>query len=113
MRPQRGLLIRSVADHEVHHRPGLRAQGRRGWGDGREGSHCSPWAAPPELPSCKVSLCVFDSLRPHGLQPARLLCPWDSPDKNTGVGCRARLQGIFPTQGSTQVSCITSGFFTI
>ena len=29
-----------------------------------------------------------------------LLCPWDSPGKNTGVGCRALLQGIFPTQGS-------------
>ena len=30
----------------------------------------------------------------------RLLCPWDSPGKNTGVGCHALLQGIFPTQGS-------------
>ena len=29
----------------------------------------------------------------------RLLCPWDSPDKNTGLGCHALLQGIFPTQG--------------
>ena len=29
-----------------------------------------------------------------------LLCPWDSLGKNTGVGCRALLQGIFPTQGS-------------
>ena len=28
----------------------------------------------------------------------RLLCPWDSPGKNAGVGCRALLQGIFPTQ---------------
>ena len=28
------------------------------------------------------------------------LCPWDSPGKNTGVGCRFFLQGIFPTQGS-------------
>ena len=28
-----------------------------------------------------------------------LLCPWDSPGKNTGGGCRALLQGIFPTQG--------------
>ena len=37
---------------------------------------------------------------PHGLQPATLLCPWDSPGKNTGVGCHALLQGIFPTQGS-------------
>ena len=29
-----------------------------------------------------------------------LLCPWDSPSKNTGMGCHALLQGIFPTQGS-------------
>ena len=29
-----------------------------------------------------------------------LLCPWDSPDKNAGVGCQALLQGIFLTQGS-------------
>ena len=28
---------------------------------------------------------MSDSLRPHGLQPTRLLCPWDSPGKNTGV----------------------------
>ena len=37
-------------------------------------------------------------LRPHGLQPARLLCPQDSPGKNTGVGCHFLLQGIFPAQ---------------
>ena len=43
---------------------------------------------------------VTQSLRPRGLQPARLLCPWDSPGKNTGVGCYALLQGIFLTQGS-------------
>ena len=30
----------------------------------------------------------------------RLLCPWDSPGKNTGVGCHFLLQGIFLTQGS-------------
>ena len=34
-----------------------------------------------------------------GCSPARFLCPWDSPGKNTGVGCHALLQGIFPTQG--------------
>ena len=33
------------------------------------------------------------------MYPATLLCPWDSPGKNTGVGCHA-LQGIFLTQGS-------------
>ena len=32
-------------------------------------------------------------------QPARLLCSWDSPGKNTGVGCCALLQGIFPNPG--------------
>ena len=31
--------------------------------------------------------------------PTSLLCPWDSLSKNTGVGCRALLQEIFPTQG--------------
>ena len=42
---------------------------------------------------------VSDSLWPHGLQPTRLLRPWDSPGKNTGVGCHFLLQGIFSTQG--------------
>ena len=40
------------------------------------------------------------SLQPYGPQPARLLCPRVSPDKNTGEGCHALLQGIFPIQGS-------------
>ena len=40
-----------------------------------------------------------NSLRPHGLQLARLLCPWNSPGQNTGVGSHSLLQGIFPTQG--------------
>ena len=43
---------------------------------------------------------MSDSLLPYGLQSTRLLCPWDSPGKNTGVGCQAPLRGIFPTQGS-------------
>ena len=52
-----------------------------------------------------VSVCVrctvvSDSWQPHGVQPSRLLCPWDSPGKNTGVGCHFLLQGIFSTQGS-------------
>ena len=45
---------------------------------------------------------VSDSLQPFGLQPTRLLCPWDFPGKNTGMGCHFLLQGIFPTQGSNQ-----------
>ena len=41
-------------------------------------------------------------LRPHGLQHARLLCPWDFPGNNTGVCCHYLLQEIFPTQGLNQ-----------
>ena len=38
--------------------------------------------------SCSV---MSDSSRPHGLQPTRLLCPWDFPGKCTGVGCHCLL----------------------
>ena len=34
---------------------------------------------------------MSDSSRPHGLQPTRLLCPWDFPGKSTGVGCHCLL----------------------
>ena len=40
------------------------------------------------------------TLQPHGLYPTRLLCPWDSPGKNTRVGSLSLFQGIFPIQGS-------------
>ena len=48
-----------------------------------------------------VCVCTLNCvcLPPHGLWSSRLLCPWDSPGKNTGVGCHAFLQGVFPTQG--------------
>ena len=42
---------------------------------------------------------MSDSLRPYALQPTRFLCPRDSPVKNTGVGCHALPQRIFPIQG--------------
>ena len=61
-------------------------------------------SASPEGPQRKQSMLaasvVSDSLWPHGLLPARFLCPWESPSKNTGVGCYALLQGIFPTDRS-------------
>ena len=44
--------------------------------------------------SCSV---MSNSLQPHGMYPTRLLCPWSSPGKNTGVGSHPLLQGIFPT----------------
>ena len=48
---------------------------------------------------CDVASVMSDSLHTYGLQAPKLLCPWDSPGKNTEVVCHA-LQGIFPTQGS-------------
>ena len=48
---------------------------------------------------CLVTSALSGSVQPCGLQPARLLCPWKSAGKNTGVGCHALLQGIFLTQG--------------
>ena len=40
------------------------------------------------------SLLSCQTLQPCGLQPAKLLCPWDSPDKNIEVGCHDLLQAI-------------------
>ena len=66
--------------------------------------------------SCQVISVISDSLQPNGQLPARLLCPWDSPGKNTGVGCHTLLQGICSTQGPNlhllcllhwQVVCLT------
>ena len=41
--------------------------------------------------SCSV---VSDSSRPHGLQPTRILHPWDFPGKSTGVGCHCLLRSL-------------------
>ena len=41
---------------------------------------------------CCVTSVVSDSVRPHRRQPTRLPHPWDSPGKNTGVGCHFLLQ---------------------
>ena len=49
---------------------------------------------------CLIASVVTNSVRPYGLQPSRLLCPWDSLGKSTRVSCHDLLQGIFPTQGS-------------
>ena len=43
---------------------------------------------------------MSNSLQPHRLWPTRLFCAWDSPGKNTAMGCHFLLQRIFPTQGS-------------
>jgi len=49
----------------------------------------------------RVSVCIlmFDSLQPHGLQPAKIFCLWDSPGKNTAVGSVqfSSVTELFPT----------------
>ena len=59
---------------------------------------------------------MSDSLQPHGLWPTSLLCPWDSPGKNTGVGCPFILQGILLTQETETESLaslvLAGGLFT-
>ena len=66
---------------------------------------CSQWAKQIENHPSHSSLCcvVLSRCRVRlfstpWLQPTRI-CPWDSPGKNTGVGCHFLLQGIFPNQG--------------
>ena len=54
---------------------------------------------------------VSDYLRLHGPQPARLLYPWHSPDKKTGVGYHSLLRGIFLAQGSNLGLVHCKGFF--
>ena len=64
--------------------------------------------------SCLV---VSNSLRPHGLQPTRLLCPWHFPGKSTGVGCHSLLQGIYleetKIETDTCIPLFTAALFTI
>ena len=47
-----------------------------------------------------------------GCSPTRLLCPWDFPDKNTGMGCHFLLQGIFPTGVKPASPTLAGRFFT-
>ena len=64
-------------------------------------NNISEYAAAKLLQSCPT-------LRPHGLQPTRLFRPWDSPGKNTGVGCHFLLQ-CMKVQSESEVTqlCLT------
>ena len=62
-----------------------------------------------ESASCSV---MSDSMT-RGLWPARQLCPWNSPGKNTGVGSHSLSRGSSRSRDGTQVSYIAGRFFTI
>ena len=70
---------------------------------------CTMKVSRTPLPAaCQVASVVSDSVRPHGLQPTRLLCPWDSPGKNTGVGCHFLLQCMkVESESEVTQSCLT------
>jgi len=55
------------------------------------------------------SIVVSDSLRPHGPQLTRLLCPWNFLGKNSGVDCYFLLQGIT----LVQFSSVTQSYLTL
>ena len=63
-------------------------------------------SSPPNFPRAWCSACTLSHFicvwlcNSMDCSPFNLLCPWDSPGKNTRVGCHAFLQGIFLTQGS-------------
>ena len=64
------------------------------------------------LPCCCCCCCITsvmsDSVRPHRWQPTRLPHPWDSPGKNTGVGCHFLLQCMnVKSQSEVAQSCPT------
>ena len=61
---------------------------------------CSATGAWQHVCACSFEL---DPVWPQGLQPARLLRPWDFPGKDTGVGCHSLLQGIFLTEESNPI----------
>ena len=56
----------------------------------------------------QVTSVMSDSVRPHRWQPTRLCCPWDSPGKNTGVGCHFLLQCMkVKSESEVAQSCLT------
>ena len=107
---ERQREVRGGREREKKRRQRLRRKKRNrkrregeGWKEGSQ-EQC---VHAKSLQSC---LTLYD----YGLQSARLLCPWNSPSKNTRVGCHALLQGIFPTQrwkpASPQSPTLAGGF---
>ena len=52
---------------------------------------------------------LSDSSRPHGLQPTRLLHPWDFPGRSTGVGCHCLLQDSLVSKHNNKLICDMNG----
>ena len=83
----------STAIHSGHPRHAAQSQHRR------RGSQVPPATVSTDLKNVSCSV-MSGSLRPPGTLPTRLLCPWASPGKDTGVGSHLLLQGIFQRSNS-------------
>ena len=80
---------------------GERHEGGARWSSGVRGANCCCCC-------CSVASVVSDSVRPHRLQLTRLPRPWDSPGKNTGVGCHFLLQCMkVESESEVTQSCLT------
>ena len=74
-------------------------------------SECDPtWRERGSLQKCSVASVMSDSLQPHGMQSTRLLCPWDSPGKHTGVGWHFLWQ---PSYRDSQLKMRSAGWTLI
>ena len=62
--------------------------------------------------ACNIASVVSDFVQPYGLQPARLLCPWDSPGKKTKVGYHALLPVTGIKSMPLMYLALTGRFFT-
>ena len=78
------------------------------WSEGNDFLFCGNGS---QFISCccrHVTPVVSDSMQPHRLQPTRLPRPWDSPGKNTGVGCHFLLQRMkVKSESEVAQSCPT------
>ena len=79
----------------------------------RTGEKASLWSLLLTLTMCISRSVMSNSVQPHGLQPARLLCLRNSPGKKTGVGCHCPLPVSSWSRDQTWVFWIAGGFFTI
>ena len=77
---------------------------------GGQSTGVSSFSISPSNECCYVASVVSDSVRPHRWQPTRLPRPWDSPGKNTGVGCQFLLQCMkVKSENEVAQSCLTLG----
>ena len=71
---------------------------------------CSAGQCTEMVSTCQVALVMSYCLGPHGPQPARLLCPWDSPGRNTGVGCHLRPNHKKKSESDNHPDLLKTGF---